>query len=101
MAIIGQFWKKFMKNAPKVLEFYGKHTTFSVSAYVTVEPRLNEPLYNENLGITSDILQPGQSYSKMYETEPQYNEPRYNEILVTTSRIQKPKRKMYPRITNK
>ena len=25
-----------------------------------------KPLYNEVLGITNDILQPGQSYSKMY-----------------------------------
>ena len=44
-----------------------------------MEPRLNEPLYNEVLGITNVILQPGQSYSKMYGTE-----PRYNEILVIT-----------------
>ena len=42
----------------------------------TVEPRFNEPLYNEVLGITRIILQPGQSYSKMYGTEPRYNEPR-------------------------
>ena len=65
-----------------------------------MEPRFNEPLYNEVLGITNDILQPRQSYSKMYGTEPRYNEPRYNEILVITSTIQKPKRKMYPDITN-
>ncbi len=46
----------------------------------TVEPRFNEPLYNEVLGITNDILQPGQSYSKMNRTVPRYNEnPRYNE----------------------
>ena len=62
----------------------------------TVEPRFNEPLYNEVLGITNNIRQPGQSYSKMYGTE-----PRYNEILVITSTIQKPKRKMYLDITNK
>ena len=31
----------------------------------TVEPRFNEPLFNEVLDITSDILRPGQSYSKM------------------------------------
>ena len=59
-------------------------------------PRFNEPLYNELLGITNDILQPGQSYSEMYGTE-----PRYNEILVITSTIQNPKRKMYLDITNK
>ena len=37
---------------------------------ITVEPRFNEPLYNEVLGITNDIRQPCQSYSKMYGTEP-------------------------------
>ena len=51
---------------------------------VTVEPLFNEPLHNEVLGITNDILhEPGQSYTKMYGTEPRYNEPRYNEILDT------------------
>ena len=45
----------------------------------TVEPRFNEPLFNEVLDITNDILGPGQSYSKMYGIEPRYNEPRYNE----------------------
>ena len=35
-----------------------------------VEPRFNEPLNNEVLGITNDILQPGQSYRKRYETKP-------------------------------
>ena len=62
----------------------------------TGEPLFNEPLYNEVLGITNDILQPGQSYSKMYGKE-----PRYNEILVITNTIEKPKRKIYPDITNK
>ena len=42
---------------------------------VTVEPRFNEPLFNEVLDITNDILCPGQSYSKMYGIEPRYNEP--------------------------
>ncbi len=64
----------------------------------TVEPRFNEPLV---LGITNDIRQPGQSYSKMYGTEPRYNEPRYNEILVIPNTIQKPKCKTYPDITKK
>ena len=36
----------------------------------TLEPRFIEPLYNDVLGITKDILRPGQSYSKMYGTEP-------------------------------
>ena len=31
----------------------------------TVKPRFNEPLFNEVLDITNDILRPGQSYSKM------------------------------------
>ena len=62
----------------------------------TVEPRFNEPLYKEVLGITNDILQPDRSYSKMYGTE-----PRYNEIPVIPNTIQKPKRTIYPDITNK
>ena len=32
----------------------------------TVEPRFNEPLLNEVLGIMNDILQPGPSYSELY-----------------------------------
>ena len=41
----------------------------------TVEPRFNEPLFNEVLDITNGILCPGQSYSKMYGIKPRYNEP--------------------------
>ena len=37
----------------------------------TVEPRYNEPLYNQVLGITNDFPYP--SNSKMYEKEPRYN----------------------------
>ena len=66
----------------------------------TVEPRFNEPLFNEVLDITNDILCPGQSYSKMYEIEPRYNEPRYNEFFDITNIIRKPKRKIYLDITN-
>ena len=62
----------------------------------TVEPRFNEPQYNEVLGITNDLLQPGQNYNNMYGTE-----PRFNEILVITNRIHKRKRKIYLDITNK
>ena len=40
----------------------------------TVEPRFNEPLFNELLDITNDILCPGQSYSQMYGIEARYNE---------------------------
>ena len=45
----------------------------------TVEPRFNEPLFNEVLDITNEILRPGQSYSKMYGIKPRYDELRYNE----------------------
>ena len=72
-----------------------------VSVPSTVEPRFNKPLYNKVRGITNDILQPGQSYSKMYGTEPRFNEPRYNKILIITNAIEKPKRKIYHDITNK
>ena len=67
----------------------------------TVEPRFNEPLYNEVLGITNDFLQCGQNENKMYGTEPPFNEPRFNEILVVTNTIQKRERKIYLDITNK
>ena len=49
-----------------------------------------EPLFNEALDITNDILCPGQSYSKMYGIE-----PRYNEFFDITNIIRKPKRKIY------
>ena len=62
----------------------------------TVEPRLNEPIYNEVIGITNDFLQPGQNYNKVYGTE-----PRFNEILVTKNTIQKRNHKIYFDITNK
>ena len=39
--------------------------------HATMEPRYNEPLYNEVLGITNDFLYP--SSSKIHETEPRYN----------------------------
>ena len=38
----------------------------------TVEPRYNEPLYNEVLGVTNVSLYP--SNSKIYEKEPRYYE---------------------------
>ena len=66
----------------------------------TVEPRFNEPLFNEVLDITNDTLRPGQSYSKMYGIKPRYNEPRYNEFFDITNIIRKPKRKIYLDITN-
>ena len=36
----------------------------------TAEPRFNEPLYNEVLGLTNDFLQPGQNCSNIYGIEP-------------------------------
>ena len=66
----------------------------------TVEPRFNEPLFNEVFDITNDILGPGQSYSEMYGIEPRYNEPRYNEFFDITNIIRKPERRIYLDITN-
>ena len=34
--------------------------------HCAVEPRFNDSLYNEVLGITNDFLQPGQRYNKIY-----------------------------------
>ena len=65
-----------------------------------MEPRFNEPLFNEVLDIMNDTLRPGQNYSKMYGIEPRYNEPRCNEFLDITNIIRKPKRKTYLDITN-
>ena len=65
-----------------------------------MEPRFNEPLFNEVFDITNDILDPGQSYSKMYGIEPRYNEPRYNEFFDITNIIRKPERRIYLDITN-
>ena len=44
-----------------------------------IEPRFNEPLYNEVLGTTNDILRP--SNGKIYEVMVRYmkKEPRYDE----------------------
>ena len=64
-----------------------------------MQPRFNEPLYNEVLGITKDTLQPGESYNKTFEKEPRCR--RCNETLVITNTFQKPKRILYPDITNK
>ena len=44
---------------------------------ITMEPRFNEPLFNEVLGITNDILQ--LSNSKCMEKYPDITNPRYNE----------------------
>ena len=63
--------------------------------FITVEPRFNEPLFNEVFDITNDILGPGQNYSKMYGIE-----PRYNEFFDITNIIRKPERRIYLDITN-
>ena len=70
-----------------------------------MEPRFNEPLHNEESSYLllelAGMSHPGQSYSKLYGKEPRYNEAQYNEILVITKIIQKPKRIIYPDMTNK
>ena len=65
-----------------------------------MEPQFNEPLFNEVLNITNDILRPGQRYSKMYGIQPQYDKPRYNEFFDITNIIWKSKRKICLDITN-
>ena len=39
-----------------------------------MEPRYNDPRYNDIPGITMKILYPEKSYSKMYGKEPRYND---------------------------
>ena len=56
----------------------------------TVEPRFNEPLFEEVLNITNDILRLGQSYSKMHGIEPRYDETRCKEFFDITMVIRKP-----------
>jgi len=66
----------------------------------TVEPRYNDPRYNDIPGITINMLCPVKSYSNMYGTEPRYNDlryspyndevlahrtPRYNDITVSVN----------------
>ena len=80
--------------------FHTFYCNFGRDIEITVEPRFNEPLFNEVLDITNDILCPGQSYSKMYGIEPRCNEPRYNEFFDITNIMRKPKRKIYLDITN-
>ena len=71
------------------------NTDTSLDVHI-VEPRYNEPQYNEVLGITNDFLQPGKNYNKMYRTE-----HLFNEILFVTNPIHKCKRKFCLDITNK
>ena len=46
----------------------------------TVQPRYNDPRYNDIPDITMNMLYPGKSYSKIYGTEPRYNDLGYNDI---------------------
>ena len=75
-------------------------STHLICVTYTVEPRFNEPPFNEVLDITNENLRPGQNYSKMYGIEPRYNEPRFSEFLDITNIIRKPKRKIHLDITN-
>ena len=61
----------------------------------TVEPRFNEPPFNEVLDITNENLRPGQNYSKMYGIEPRFS--KFRDIM---NIIWKPKRKIHLDITN-
>ena len=47
---------------------------FQKFSFPPVEPQFNEPLYNEVLGFTNDILQPDSAF-EMCGTEPRYNKP--------------------------
>ena len=47
----------------------------------TVEPRFNEPLYNEFLGPTNDILRP--SSGKIYEKNLEMTKPLYSEHILS------------------
>ena len=84
------------RNCPNKAGVRIKRVSVELGFHCTVEPRFNEPLHNEVLGITIDFHQPGQNYSKMYGTEPQFNE-----ILTITNTIHKRKYKTYLNITNK
>ena len=87
-------WRDLEKREEKTLILWVRLKTVSDHSN-TVEPRFNEPLFNEVLDVTNEILRPGQIYSKMYETE-----PRFNELFDITNIIRKPKRKVYLDITN-
>ena len=52
--------------------FLASYADRKVRVQHTVEPRYNEPLYKEVLGLTNDFLY--LRNSKIYEKEPRYNE---------------------------
>ena len=72
-----------------------KSNIYQVYNWYTVEPRFNEPPFNEVLHITNKNLCPGQNYSKMYGIQPRYNQPRFSEFLDMTNIIRKPKHKIF------
>ena len=61
------------KKTSSAIETLIRHRLRSKAKIVTVEPRFNEPLYSEVLGITKNIFQP--TNSVMYGKETRCNEP--------------------------
>ena len=96
--------KKLQKHSPvgSCSYNFSRSPKFSLMLMLcgTVEPRFNEPPFNEVLDIMNESLRPSQNYSKMYGIEPRYNEPRFSEFLDITNIIRKPKRKIHLDITN-
>ena len=64
-----------------------------------MEPRYNDPQYNDIPGITINMLYPIKSHSEMYGTEPRYNDLRYNDIPDTAMSFMRTKRKIFLDIT--
>ena len=62
-------WTKYFEVLICQLRTQERMISRRLSKCYTVEPRFNEPLVNESLDITNDIICPGQSYSKMYGIE--------------------------------
>ena len=66
-------WIRLSSISESLIDYAGLKTSFLIWLIgTTVEPRFNEPLYNEVLGLKNDIFQP--SNSEMYGKEPRHNE---------------------------
>ena len=65
--------------------------------HCTLEPRYNEPLYNEVLGMNKRF---SSVWPKLQENVSK-RAPKFKEILIITNTVQKRKRKIYLHITNK
>ena len=69
---------------PRSFKFHSKDDGFGefwLAGYSGIEPRFNETLYNEVLGITNDFLYP--SNSKIYEKKKlQITKPLYSEQIL-------------------